>query len=170
MVPLAHNPKGRDNKTGRRDGTKFIDSDGARRVRPGRGSNPAGGGRKPSTANCRAGSPGLGYIAPQSDCPDGHSWPGSCTGRLSVDQPKYRAFISYSHRDSQWANWLHRSLEAYRPPKALIGTYTTVGVVPKRLAPIFRDREELASATDLGSVLKEALAQSACQIVICSPQ
>lgn len=87
-----------------------------------------------------------------------------------MDQQKYRAFISYSHQDSRWANWLHRCLESYRPPKALVGTHTACGVVPNRLAPIFRDREELASATDLGSVLNEALAQSACQIVICSPQ
>jgi len=41
--------------------------------------------------------------------------------------------------------------------------------VPRRLVPIFRDREELASATDLGTVINEALRQSACQIVICSP-
>jgi tetratricopeptide (TPR) repeat protein len=87
-----------------------------------------------------------------------------------VDQPKYRAFISYSHRDSKWADWLHKGLEYYRPPKILIGTITARGVVPKRLTPIFRDREELASATDLGTVISEALQQSACQIVICSPQ
>ncbi len=31
-------------------------------------------------------------------------------------------------------------------------------------------REELASATDLGAVINEALLGSACQIVICSPQ
>jgi tetratricopeptide (TPR) repeat protein len=35
---------------------------------------------------------------------------------------------------------------------------------------VFRDREELASATDLGSVINQALSGSACQIVICSPQ
>ncbi len=87
-----------------------------------------------------------------------------------MDQPKYRAFISYSHRDSRWADWLHKGLESYRPPKILIGTNTAQGVVPKRLTPIFRDREELASATDLGAVISEALQRSACQIVICSPQ
>jgi len=87
-----------------------------------------------------------------------------------VDRPKYRAFLSYSHRDAKWADWLHKALEAYRPPKILIGTSTVRGVVPKRLTPIFRDREELASATDLGTVISEALEQSACQIVICSPQ
>jgi tetratricopeptide (TPR) repeat protein len=86
-----------------------------------------------------------------------------------LDSCKYRAFLSYSHRDAQWANWLHKALESYRPPKQLIGTVTERGAVPKRLAPIFRDREELASATDLGTVINEALRQSACQIVICSP-
>jgi tetratricopeptide (TPR) repeat protein len=83
--------------------------------------------------------------------------------------PRYRAFISYSHRDTQWATWLHRSLESYRPPKHLIGQPTPHGPVPARLAPIFRDREELPSATDLGSFLRAALERSECQIVICSP-
>jgi tetratricopeptide (TPR) repeat protein len=41
--------------------------------------------------------------------------------------------------------------------------------VPRRLNPVFRDREELASATDLGEVISSALRESACQIVICSP-
>ena len=86
-----------------------------------------------------------------------------------MDSPKYRAFLSYSHRDSQWGTWLHKSLESYRPPKQIIGTVTPRGPVPKRLVPIFRDREELASATDLGALLNEALRASACQIVICSP-
>jgi tetratricopeptide (TPR) repeat protein len=90
---------------------------------------------------------------------------GSC-----VDSPKYRAFLSYSHRDAKWANWLHRSLEAYRLPRQLVGKITARGPVPKRLAPVFRDREELATATDLGTVINEALAQSACQIIVCSPR
>jgi hypothetical protein len=60
-------------------------------------------------------------------------------GTVRLDQPKYRAFISYSHRDSKWADWLHKGLESYRPPRILIGTRTDRGVVPKRLTPIFRD-------------------------------
>jgi tetratricopeptide (TPR) repeat protein len=87
-----------------------------------------------------------------------------------MDAPKYRAFISYSHRDSSWASWLHASLERYHPPKALIGTVTARGAVPKRLAPVFRDRDELPSATNLGTLISAALEGSACQIVICSPR
>ena len=87
-----------------------------------------------------------------------------------VDAPQYRAFISYSHQDSRWASWLHAALEKYRPPKALIGTVTSRGEVPKRLAPIFKDRDELPSATDLGSLINAALTASAAQIVICSPR
>ncbi len=86
-----------------------------------------------------------------------------------MDRPKYWAFVSYSHRDAKWGSWLHSALESYRPPKQLVGTATDRGSVPKRLSPIFRDREELASATDLGASINEALSRSACQIVICSP-
>jgi tetratricopeptide (TPR) repeat protein len=86
-----------------------------------------------------------------------------------VDGPKYRAFISYSHRDARWASWLHATLETYRPPKPLVGKITERGEVPKRLTPIFKDREELPSAVDLGGLVNAALADSACQIVICSP-
>ena len=85
-----------------------------------------------------------------------------------MDTFKYRAFISYSHADEKWARWLHRALETYRIPKRLVGQKTAMGSVPPKLSPVFRDREELASATDLGSKLTEALEGSACQIVICS--
>ncbi len=84
-------------------------------------------------------------------------------------QFKYRAFISYSHSDENWARWLHRSLETYRVPKHLVGTVTEFGPVPERLTPVFRDRDELATATNLGETLTRALEQSAFQVVICSP-
>ena len=83
---------------------------------------------------------------------------------------KYKAFISYSHSDEKWAAWLHKALEAYRPPKGLVGRETLYGPVPERFAPVFRDREELATATSLGDTLTQALEDSACQIVICSPR
>ncbi|MEO7072718.1 MAG: TIR domain-containing protein, partial [Rhodanobacter sp.] len=77
----------------------------------------------------------------------------------------YRAFISYSHQDKTWADWLHKALETYRVPVHLVGRQTAAGVVPARLNPIFRDREEFASATDLDCKVNEALAQSANLIV-----
>ena len=81
----------------------------------------------------------------------------------------YRAFISYSHQDQAWAQWLHRAIETYRVPSRLVGQTTAAGTIPRRLVPIFRDRDELPSATDLGRKVNEALAQSANLIVICSP-
>jgi hypothetical protein len=82
---------------------------------------------------------------------------------------KYWAFISYSQRDLRWGQWLIRALEAYRIPKQLIGKETTDGVVPTRLAPVFRDRDELSGAADLGEKIREAVEQSRALIVICSP-
>jgi eukaryotic-like serine/threonine-protein kinase len=82
---------------------------------------------------------------------------------------RYRAFISYSHRDKAWADWLHKALETYRVPSRLVGRQTPAGTIPRRLAPIFRDRDELASSTDLGRTVNQALGQAANLIVICSP-
>ncbi len=84
-------------------------------------------------------------------------------------QFKYRAFISYSHRDKKWGDWLHRSLETYRVPKALAGKSARNGIVPRRVYPVFRDREELPTSADLGGNIREALGASRCLVVICSP-
>lgn len=83
---------------------------------------------------------------------------------------KYWAFISYSHRDKAWGDWLHKALETYRVPKKLVGQATTRGErVPARIFPVFRDREELPTAADLGANLKNAIEQSRYLIIICSP-
>jgi tetratricopeptide (TPR) repeat protein len=82
---------------------------------------------------------------------------------------KYRAFISYSHRDEYWARWLHRTIETYRVPRHLVGRDTPHGPIPAKLSPVFRDRDELPSATSLGATLNNALRLSQFQIVICSP-
>lgn len=57
---------------------------------------------------------------------------------------RYRAFISYSHAHEIIARKFHRKLESYRPPK---GVATEAGDKPSRINPVFRDRDELASAT-----------------------
>ena len=82
---------------------------------------------------------------------------------------RYAAFISYSHADIKVARWLHRAIENYRVPKALVGTAGDRGPIPARLRPIFRDEDELAGAAELGPKLLGALARSDALIVICSP-
>jgi tetratricopeptide (TPR) repeat protein len=85
------------------------------------------------------------------------------------DKYGYRAYISYSHRNEGWAKWLHHALESYRVPRKLIGTATARGKVPARLRPVFRDRDDLSSASDLGLTVKQALVDSENMIVVCSP-
>ena len=82
---------------------------------------------------------------------------------------RYWAFISYSHQDHAWGRWLHRALETYRIPSRLIGQPIAAGTIPPRLSPVFRDRDELPTATDLDRTVAEALRQSWSLVVICSP-
>ena len=94
--------------------------------------------------------------------------PGPQPQRL-VPQHLYFAFLSYSHVDAGWGEWLHDALENFRVPSSLAGRLTPQGIVPKRLTPIFRDRKELAASGDLGTEIREALAASRYLIVLCSP-
>jgi tetratricopeptide (TPR) repeat protein len=84
-------------------------------------------------------------------------------------EPRYRAFISYSHADERAALSLHRWLETYKIPRHAVGKTTARGVVPKRLLPIFRDRNELPASDNLDQEVASALSESACLIVLCSP-
>ena len=79
----------------------------------------------------------------------------------------YAAFISYSHRDRRWADWLHRSIESYRPPRDLASTQRGSDTVPV-LRPIFLDRAELPTSADLAATVRAALDDSAALIVVCS--
>lgn len=83
---------------------------------------------------------------------------------------RYKAFISYSWADASWGNWLHRVLETYRTPAALVGKNGAHGVVPARLIPLFKDREEQAAGASISASLDAALADSEFLVVICSPR
>ncbi|MGO9175767.1 MAG: toll/interleukin-1 receptor domain-containing protein [Desulfobaccales bacterium] len=83
---------------------------------------------------------------------------------------KYWAFISYSHQDEPWAAWLHKGLETYGVPPRLVGREERDFPVPKKIFPVFRDREELPTSADLSQQINLALRQSRYLIVICSPQ
>lgn len=89
---------------------------------------------------------------------------------LLAGNPKwYRVFLSYSHVDSQWARWLIRRLEGYRVPRRLHGRMAPIGLVGARIAPVFRDRDELPTASALGETIEAALRASETMVVICSP-
>ena len=82
---------------------------------------------------------------------------------------KYKAFISYSHRDKEVGAWLHEALERFRTPRAYIGKPTRNGPRPARLTRIFRDDAEVAAAEELGPVIESALQNSETLIVVCTP-
>lgn len=82
---------------------------------------------------------------------------------------RYRAFLSYSHRDTSWGKWLHAGLEGFHIDKDLVGRHTPVGVVPKTLRPIFRDREDFSAGHSLNEQTEDALQSSQFVVVICSP-
>jgi tetratricopeptide (TPR) repeat protein len=87
----------------------------------------------------------------------------SATSVTLESPPRFAAFISYSHKDRRWAEWLHKALESWRAPKGIEVTTTFP------LRPVFIDRAELSSSADLGESVREALTQSGALIVICSP-
>jgi len=82
------------------------------------------------------------------------------------DRRKYRAFISYSHEDAPAAKWMQRAIETYRLPRQLV---RSLGFDGNRLGKVFRDRDELGSASSLSDAITAALDESECLIVICSP-
>lgn len=77
---------------------------------------------------------------------------------------EYYAFISYSHRDEEWAKWLQHEFEHYHLPTTLNG----MADVPDRFRPIFRDVDEL-SGGELKPQITQALKSSANLVIICSP-
>ena len=124
----------------------------------GDGTGPISRGPGPSPA--RKGTGGMGHEQlGLSKRPDAHR----------PIEPRYRAFISYSHVDQRAARRLHRWLEGYRLPASTIGRTTARGDVPRKLSPIFRDRNELPASASLGDEVATALANSACLVVLCSP-
>ena len=52
----------------------------------------------------------------------------------------YYAFISYSHKDEEWAKWLQHEFEHYHLPTTLNGKPN----LPERFRPIFRDIDEVS--------------------------
>jgi hypothetical protein len=85
----------------------------------------------------------------------------------SPSPARHDAFISYRHvdPDRKWAKWLHRRLEGYRTPRALVAAGK-----PKRLKRVFRDEEELQASPNLSTTIQTELKASRYLIVLCSPE
>jgi tetratricopeptide (TPR) repeat protein len=105
--------------------------------------------------------------ASSSSAAENSAAPGVVVGVGSV--PRYRVFLSYSHADTGWARWLMRRLEGFHVPERFHGRAAPIGEVGARIAPVFRDRDELPTTSDLGETIRTALRQSATLVVICSP-
>lgn len=88
----------------------------------------------------------------------------------AIVEKRYWAFISYSHSDTKETEWLHKALENFKIPPSLVGTESRTGVVPKRIFPVFRDRDELPTSADLGANLHSALRNARYLVVVCSPK
>lgn len=82
---------------------------------------------------------------------------------------KYWAFISYSRADTVRAKRIHKWLEKQAVPRQLASDHVMVRHGSTRMRPVFRDVDELAASSDLGSAIREALQDAAYLVVVCSP-
>ena len=89
--------------------------------------------------------------------------------RSNTKKNEFWAFISYSSDDKKFAEKLHRRMEGFSIPKQFRNIEIEGRTVGKRLRPIFRDRDELSSSTDVGETLDSNIEKSHCLLVLCSP-
>lgn len=83
---------------------------------------------------------------------------------------RYHAFVSYSHEDRKIGDRFFQDLDKYRVPRSLHGRDTSIGLIPRRLHPCFRDREELSTSSNLTDTIHAALSASDNLVVLCSPR
>ncbi|MEL6569224.1 MAG: TIR domain-containing protein [Pseudomonadota bacterium] len=80
-------------------------------------------------------------------------------------QERYKAFISYSQKDSAEAGKVQSWLESFRLPKA----NATLGKDGRKLGKIFRDTTDLTASPEVWPALQAKIAASEYLIVLCSP-
>jgi uncharacterized coiled-coil DUF342 family protein len=97
---------------------------------------------------------------------------------------KYWAFLSYCSEDNvaqrrdtpaagrrSWGDWLYAALNDFSIPPEFISQINGRGeIIPERIEPIFRNELELPEAASLSAELRQALEQSRCLVVVCSPR
>ena len=86
---------------------------------------------------------------------------------MEKDSIVYQAFVSYRHAevDSAVARDVQRGLERFRIPPSM---REELGI--KRIAPVFRDKEELPVSSALGDDIAYTLEHSSSLVVVCSPR
>lgn len=84
---------------------------------------------------------------------------------MNIEKYKRYAFISYSHKDTKEAKWLHKHLEYYKLPSDIFNEYDEKN---RYLRPVFRDKEDISTGV-LKSELRYELEISKYLIVVCSP-
>ena len=103
---------------------------------------------------------------------------------MTGNEIKYLAFLSYSPQDNCehrpgtpevnhrcWGDWLHEALKTFSIPPEFVGQVNGRGeIIPERIQPIFRNEQELTGDAVLSAEIRQALEQSTCLIVICSPR
>jgi chromosome segregation ATPase len=96
---------------------------------------------------------------------------------------KYYAFLSLSAQDNgetpadssvavrrRWGNWLDDALKTFSIPPEFVGQINGRGeIIPERIAPVFVDQSELPGDSPLSPEIRQALEESLCLIVVCSP-
>jgi hypothetical protein len=100
------------------------------------------------------------------------------------NQFTYWAFLSHSQQDNCeqrqdapaechlcWGDWLYGELKTFSIPAVFAGQINARGeVISERIDPVFQDREEQPENASLSEKVSQALDQSKCLIVICSPR
>lgn len=80
---------------------------------------------------------------------------------------KYKAFVSHSRADAEFARRLHRWLEEFRVPESRSDTGDILES-DRRLGTFFIDQAEIAVGTDLHQVIDAAIEDSEFFIAVCS--
>ncbi len=103
---------------------------------------------------------------------------------MTENEFTYWAFLSYSPQDNggprpdapagshlSWGDWLHDVLKTFSIPAEFVGQINARGeIIPERIEPIFQAAEESPGNAELSETTRQALAQSHCLVVICSPR
>lgn len=103
---------------------------------------------------------------------------------MTDNEFKYCAFLSYGQMDNRaqradageanhvcWGNWLHEALKSFSIPAEFIGQINGRGeIIPERIHPVFQDESEQPEDANLSAEVRQALEQSRCLVVICSPR